>query len=364
MQRQGKIVAVFAIALVVLFGALVLQTGMFGKKRAQGSFLPKEEAALRYPYQQLTEREQQLYTALYEGVSACQRTISLPDSYTADEYEKVYLLMTMQEPQFFYVSKVYQLADVMHETEIEYLMTGAELTACQAMLESAAVRLTSSLDDSMSDAEKLAEIHDAIARNCSYESGDNTSNAYGCLCEGSALCEGYAKAFCYLARKAGCDVMCVTGTTDEGEKHVWNIAEIDGAYYNIDVTWDDNAAFRDVVSHRCFAIPDRRFEGHVPDRQGFIPPNCTEDVANVYHQNGMILNEATLIGDYCGRWAEQAVANGYMEFYCLTKEVYRAVTEDMENGGEVAEAISPYCESSYFRYIPDDYEQIVMILFD
>ena len=68
MQRQGKTVFVLLMAAGVLFLVLAVRHGLFGKARTQGSCLPEEDAALRYPYQQLSGKEQQLYTALYDAM--------------------------------------------------------------------------------------------------------------------------------------------------------------------------------------------------------------------------------------------------------------------------------------------------------
>ena len=123
MQRIGREVYLIIILVVVfVFGGLGMRAMQAERekpavKRADASF-----AALRYPYSQLSEREQALYDALYDGISAYQETVRLPEAYTRSEYERVYLMVMMQEPEFFYVDRVYELA----EEVISRLSTNAE----------------------------------------------------------------------------------------------------------------------------------------------------------------------------------------------------------------------------------------------
>lgn len=97
----------------------------------------------------------------------------------------------------------------------------------------------------MNEFERIEYIHDAINKLCVYgeSTTGNQDSAYGCLVEGKAICEGYAKAFLLLCNRAGIESTVVTGTalSDSGERvsHMWNMVMVDGAWYHIDLTWDD-----------------------------------------------------------------------------------------------------------------------------
>ncbi len=97
----------------------------------------------------------------------------------------------------------------------------------------------------MPDWEKVLLIHDYLVENCSYneaaaeaESFTVANTAYGCLIEGSAVCEGYAEAAYILFQAAGLNSYYVEGA-GESSTHAWNCVEVDGSYYWVDVTWDD-----------------------------------------------------------------------------------------------------------------------------
>jgi transglutaminase/protease-like cytokinesis protein 3 len=58
----------------------------------------------------------------------------------------------------------------------------------------------------------------------------------------SAVCDGYAKAYKYLAGKMGLESYVITGmgTNEQGtESHAWVLAKIDGHYNYLDPTWGD-----------------------------------------------------------------------------------------------------------------------------
>ena len=63
-------------------------------------------------------------------------------------------------------------------------------------------------------------------------------SAYGAIINGKAVCQGYASLFYRMCREAGIPARIITGLGNGGA-HAWNIVKLDGAYYNVDVTWDD-----------------------------------------------------------------------------------------------------------------------------
>ena len=96
--------------------------------------------------------------------------------------------------------------------------------------------------------EKIKAVYNYVVSNVKYDRVHmkNTryhlkSTAYGALVNGCACCQGFSVLMYRLLREAGINARVITGNAvREGgnEYHAWNIAEIDGVYYNIDATWD------------------------------------------------------------------------------------------------------------------------------
>lgn len=103
-------------------------------------------------------------------------------------------------------------------------------------------------DENTSDYEKIRTVYEYVCENVTYDrihkKNENyflRSTSYAALIWGNATCQGYCVTMYRLLREVGINTRIITGTAD-GETpdtlHAWNIVELDGAYYNIDVTWD------------------------------------------------------------------------------------------------------------------------------
>ena len=98
-------------------------------------------------------------------------------------------------------------------------------------------------NDGLTDVQKALLIHDRLCFVCEYDytygrDCPESYTMYGAIVNGSAVCDGYAKAYSYLLRLAGVkSYSCVSQSLN----HAWNLVCIDGVYYHTDVTWDDQA---------------------------------------------------------------------------------------------------------------------------
>ncbi len=92
------------------------------------------------------------------------------------------------------------------------------------------------ISSDMSDFEKEIKIIEWIVENCRYQKGDGWENAtaYSCIINGEAQCAGYADAFLQTAKACGLNVRYVYN-----QFHAWNLIELDGDWYHVDVTWED-----------------------------------------------------------------------------------------------------------------------------
>lgn len=127
-------------------------------------------------------------------------------------------------------------------------------------------------DGRTTDYEKMRAVYEFVIENTDYDiihkKNDNhhlKSTAFGALIYGKATCQGYAVLTYRLLREAGVGSRVITGTAKyDGmeEYHAWNIVCIDGLYYNLDVTWDDQNGSED-----NFLKSDSDFAYHIRDEQ-------------------------------------------------------------------------------------------------
>ena len=123
-------------------------------------------------------------------------------------------------------------------TDIKQEQTVSEMTAD--------ILLSLSLEG-RTDREKVRLIYEYVRDNVKYDiihkKNDHyhlKNTAYAALVNGCAVCQGFSVLMYRLLREAGINARIIAGNavSDGGsEYHAWNIAEIEGKYYNIDVTW-------------------------------------------------------------------------------------------------------------------------------
>ena len=116
----------------------------------------------------------------------------------------------------------------------------------------------------LSEAKKITKIHDYICNHVDYaynSTEEQIYTAYGALCTGKAVCQGYAVLFYRLCKEAGLSVRVISGTGNGGP-HAWNILRIGSKYYNVDCTWDgqDTATYNEFLLKSEADFSDRTRE--------------------------------------------------------------------------------------------------------
>lgn len=91
-----------------------------------------------------------------------------------------------------------------------------------------------------SDYDKVKKAHDYLCNHVKYTQDGRAEihMAYGALVEGKAVCEGYAISFQRLMEAMGIPCYIASGKV-QGEGHAWNLVQLNGQWYHLDATWDD-----------------------------------------------------------------------------------------------------------------------------
>lgn len=117
-----------------------------------------------------------------------------------------------------------------------------------------------------SDYEKIRKIHDYLYCTVTYDiihqNNENyhlDTTAYAALINRTARCQGYSVAAYRLLREAGIDCRIVKGTVEHdgtSQLHAWNLVKLNGAYYNMDITWDKLLETDDYFLKSDHSMPD------------------------------------------------------------------------------------------------------------
>lgn len=159
----------------------------------------------------------------------------------------------------FYISTTNPAGSITHEggyTSISFTVN--KISAYSSAMSTYKTEMTDKINEivtpisSATTSSKVTSLHDTVAGTLSYDkehasSSDPTGSiirsAYTALCgDHKVVCEGYAKMFKVLCDAVDVPCLIVTGkagTDGTFENHMWNYVEVDGLWYLIDCTWDD-----------------------------------------------------------------------------------------------------------------------------
>ena len=154
---------------------------------------------------------------------------------------------------------------------INYKLSYYDSASQEDALDEKIAEVLESLDlDEKSDYEKVIAIHDWLCDNVEYDSAEGSDlrrTAYDAIVNGTAVCQGYSNALYRMLLEAGVDnrIIFGEGVDNSGDTmaHTWNIVDLYGKYYYIDVTWDDSTGTRDY-----FLRPAGEFtDSHIPGNE-------------------------------------------------------------------------------------------------
>ncbi len=152
-------------------------------------------------------------------------------------------------PEAFWVMSSYAIGSNMRDGSYICMYSAynySQITDMLLRLERSIIAVLKEIPSNRSEYERELLIHDILVRNISYDTSaaamadsfTDAATVYGALVGGRAICTGYAQAFKLLCGRLGLSCITVKGMS-KGEAHMWNIVRLDGAWYHIDVTWDD-----------------------------------------------------------------------------------------------------------------------------
>ena len=155
-------------------------------------------------------------------------------------------------PQYFFTSEKVKEYNRKIEKVVNELISQLNLLGC-------------------SEYDREVRIHDWICKNIKYDYGgadrDKLSrviashNILGVFAYHKAQCEGIAKAVKVLLNAVDMKCIVVTGKAGKNgrmEPHAWNMVNIEGVSYQLDVTWDIGNSTENEISYRYFNMSDER----------------------------------------------------------------------------------------------------------
>lgn len=274
----------------------------------------RPEEVSRYYYNQLSDdASREAYTKLYEALVEMKPSVDIPVLKNAKEpvsmirrsviYDHPEIFWTNSTPISTYVEQSDRIT-----VNLCYTMDAKTRAERQRELDYNVEEFMRGIHSEMGDYEVALAAFNAIVDRLDYDTlglryqeqnggtsktvPDDLRSVYGAIVHRKAVCAGYARAYQYMLQKVGMECMYVNGDCTSGERHAWNIVNMEGEYYHVDVTWGDGSDTdsridRPGVSYFYFGLNDREIHySRTTDKELPVPP-CVADNCNYYVRNGL-----------------------------------------------------------------------------
>lgn len=199
---------------------------------------------------------------------------------------------------FFYFSGG---ENVWAKMELTTNLSQAEINQRIENVDDALEEIFASVNEDMSEVEKLLTVHDYICGHASYDyatlqDSENQQEtrydpfcSYGLLMNHTGVCNGYAYLYMYCMNHLGVETVV---NESRSMNHAWNVVKTNGNYYQVDCTWDDplgpknNEVYYGGAEHRYFMVSDEAFQSSGTVRQPHhdysIQGKCTDKSYDQY----------------------------------------------------------------------------------
>lgn len=216
---------------------LCIEEGFTGEEYEFDSFF--------YPYYgMLSEALQRVYKQVYANAIK-QNPVFVPvEALTQQQIQNVVEAVYYDHPELFWMEpgydSKYDNRGICVELMLDFNHMVNDLEDHQREFAHATNEIIQGAVNYTEDWEKERYVHDALLGRVEYQlASEANQSAYSALVNRETVCAGYARAFQYVLQQLQIPCYYVTGYA--GQNHAWNMVYLSGAFYNVDVTWDDTS---------------------------------------------------------------------------------------------------------------------------
>ncbi len=230
-----------------------------------------------YPYYNMLDDDlKSLYRQIYANAMTYNKAFKPIVQASMSDIENVVSSVSYDHPELFWLDTTFYTEYDYNGEAVKIVLSFydrlGDLSAARSEFEAAAENMISGAQGLSSDYEKELYVHNLLADKLTYKHNSLDQSAYSGIVMDYTVCAGYAKAFQYLMQKLGIPTYLCVGA-GASELHAWNIIRLDGEYYNVDCTWDD----QDPTTYDYFNLSDRMNYMHTRMYQSVNLPACTKE---------------------------------------------------------------------------------------
>ena len=265
-----KIFSGFLIAIIMVAAVFVLQTKfhLFGILGIEQMTEEKEQKFITRLHDGIMKGEQEIvleYLGSADTVEdfvteALDRAMEMDQKSTSSDYD----YMKFKQAATYMNMKGYGSYYIV-TYKMEYLESYEQTQKVEQKVQEILKELNL---DGKTEYQKVKAIHDYIVENVNYDLSTEQNTAYTALINQVSACQGYATLMYKMLTDAKIECRIIGGSTD-GTPHAWNIVKVDGAWYNVDCTWDDpvGGGIKDRYRYDYFLKSNRAFADHIRDAE-------------------------------------------------------------------------------------------------
>lgn len=349
-----------------------------------------------FAYEQLSENEKDFYNRLLDAINSFELTVKkVPEWLNEKSLKKIFDFVLIDHPEIFWFEGKYTFYtdnsnQKITKLELKYCLTKKDSDIRKEEIQKAIVPFEKGINSSMSDYEVAKTIYHNIISIVDYDSvsldkdnnteeintPDDLRSIYGVFVNHKAVCSGYSKATQYLMNKYGIECTLVTGASKKDDLHAWNLINLEGDYYYLDITWDDHSntdleknTSKD-VTYNYFCITTKELlKDHTIDTELNLP-ECIADKCNYFKRSGRAFDEYSFEKVRSLIKYDVSKGNNTVSVKFLKKSEYFKMLRDLITDKRLFEIIQ-YVNldgdrriKSNFTYVKDDEKFILTIYFD
>ncbi len=312
-------------------------------------------------YEQLTSVQKVIYEELYDFMKKPTSLYELKKPVKLEDLSPAIYAFMYDFPESYWMWNYrYRIDANKKVVELEFPVP-EDLESKWAQVDAIANNVVAAVANE-SDYNKLKYFYEWIINWTEYQENECDQDYTGVFLLKKSICAGYARAIQYLCNKAGLKCTTVRGQTNES--HTWNLVELNGQYYWVDVTWGDpttDDGSQKLVYYYFMVTDELLFRTHI-SLNGQVPvgpydkidaftfPQCTDNSLSYYVQNGAYFEtyDYYAIRDYV---LQKLYENPYQEisFQIGNQEsFYYAVEQLLKNERYIRNIFREYFSGGYY----------------
>lgn len=316
-------------------------------------------------YYSLTDRQKDAYTTLYFAVKNFDESCKV--RVAEDELKTILYSIIYDNSDIFWLSGNYTYYSYEDYIELvpEYKYNQNESEKISQTLENKINEIVSGISPFANDYEKELYLHDYICDNTVYDDStfqNGGDTAYSALIDGKSVCEGYSRAMQILLDTVGITNYLVIGDgTSDGvtEPHMWNVVEIDGCNYHLDVTWDDSC----LENYNCYFYFNVTDSYISRDHSNIEPKenNCIYNFSNYYVMNDAYIEVFTDFNGLVNSTANiLSKGNNTVEFLFKNSNECKKAVKQLDNNAIFFDYVDNSVQKSGRRLSTTNVEYILL----